>query len=139
MPGSGRAFFSRQAIVVEEACNAESMMVGFTPIESTLDGMGRMAGDGIIDLSAEAERRRDLMQLASDIVEKADPIAAFYALERAWGWGRADGINEAIGIAEASLSELAVSPPPPRRSGPRPPARRPRRATAEEPVEFSLF
>ena len=36
-----------------------------------------MAGDGIIDLSAEADRRRALMQLASDIIEKADPIAAY--------------------------------------------------------------
>lgn len=97
-----------------------------------------MAGDGIIDLSAEAERRRALMQLASDVIEKADPIAAFYALERAWGWGRADGINEAIGIAEAALADLAA-PPPPRRSGPRPPARRPRPAPAQDSAELTLF
>jgi hypothetical protein len=99
-----------------------------------------MAGDGIIDPSAEAERRRELMQLASDIIEKADPIAAFYALERAWSLGRADGINEAIGTAEAVLGELAAAtPPPPRRSGPRPPARRPRRAPGEETRELTLF
>ena len=100
-----------------------------------------MAGDGIIDLSAEAERRRALMQLASDIIEKADPIAAFYALERAWGLGREDGINEAIGVAEAALSELAALPPAPapRRSGPRPPARRPKAPAQQEPVELSLF
>ena len=98
-----------------------------------------MAGDGIIDLSAEAERRRELMQLASEIIEKADPMAAFYALERAWGWGRQDGINEAIGIVEAALTELAAAPARPRRSGPRPPARRPRRAPAEEPAELTLF
>jgi hypothetical protein len=100
-----------------------------------------MAGDGIIDLSAEAERRRALMQLASDIVDKADPIAAFYALERAWGWGRADGINEAIGVAEAALSELAAAPPAPapRRSGPRPPARRPRPVAAQDSAELTLL
>src|SRR2546430_15893939 len=108
-------------------------MVGFPPVDSTRRDCS-MAGDGIIDLSAEADRRRALMQLASDIIEKADPIAAFYALERAWALGRADGINEAIGIAETELGELAAAspPPPPRRSGPRPPARRPRRAPAEE-------
>jgi hypothetical protein len=105
------------------------------------DGQYRMAGDGIIDLSAEAERRRALMQLAADIVEKADPIAAFYALERAWALGRADGINEAIGVAETALGELAASPapPPPRRAGPRPPARRPRCAAAEGAAELTLF
>ena len=101
-----------------------------------------MAGDGIIDLSAEAERRRALMQLASDIIEKADPIAAYYALERAWAGGRQEGINEAIGVVEAALGELAAGAPAkaPRRGAPRPPARRPRRPLqAAEPAELSLF
>jgi hypothetical protein len=99
-----------------------------------------MAGDGIIDFSSDADRRRDLMQLASEIIEKADPIAAFYALERAWGWGRAAGINEAIGIAESALGELGATTAAPAssRSGPRPPARRPRRAAAD-PRVMSLF
>ena len=103
-----------------------------------------MAGDGIIDLSAEADRRRELMQLASDIIEKADPIAAFYALERAWSLGRACGINEAIGIAKTALGELAASGPleprpAARRAGPRPPARRPKPAPVQEPRELTLF
>jgi hypothetical protein len=99
-----------------------------------------MAGDGIIDLSTEADRRRELMQLASDIIEKADPIAAFYALERAWGWGRADGINEAIGIAEAALNELgAAAVPAAASAAARAPARRPRRAQSSDPRILSLF
>src|SRR4051812_7454859 len=96
------------------------------------------AGDGIIDLSAEADRRRELMQLATEIADKPDAIAAFYALQRAWGWGRADGIKEAIAVAEAALAELALAPAPRVRS-PRPPVRRAKRADAEDARVMSLF